>query len=340
MTAPTASPDITYYTAQQRILRTAIDQAQAAWAQLPAGTASQQAWAEDVRPAVVAAIEQAQTESAVLAPLYVARTLAAAGAVSAPLAVLVAGAWAWAWAGYATTGLPLAVLADFAYAYYRRAALLDVPPSEARMLGLRRLLRYVATETADAGRLATTAAAIVEPESAGYERIVHLPACGRCIQLAGRLYRYSTGFLRHPNCDCSMRPVTRAQWRTRRLDNTPRALVNRMSAAEQDKAFGKGDAAAIRAGSDISRVVNARRAGAVYTAGGHEYTHEAVTVRGLCEALAGQLGGVAKRRGGRYRSTGVARPTAAQLVNTASDRTQLIEQLHRFGYLRAPVKGA
>jgi hypothetical protein len=268
---------------------------------------------------------QAQADSVGLALLYVAATLAAAGAVSAPLGVLVARVWV----GYATTGLPLAALMDFAYRHYQRTLALGVAPSEARTMGLARLLRYVATETADAGRLATTAAAVFEPHVAGYERVVHLPACGRCIQLAGRLYRHSTGFLRHPNCDCTMHPVTRNQWRTGRPTNTPRALFNRMTTAQQDKAFGKDAATAIRAGADISRVVNARRHGAVSTAGGHEYTHEATTVRGV----GGQLGDLAKR-GRRYRTTGTARPTPAQLVNTARDEAELRELLHRFGYLR------
>ncbi|MFD8494257.1 hypothetical protein [Amycolatopsis sp. NPDC059657] len=327
MTAPAApGVDAAYYADQQRILRTAVNQAQAAWAQLPARGSGPRAWQDEVRPQVVAAIEQAQIDSAALAPLYVAGTLAAAGAVSAPLATLVAGAFA----GYAATGLTLPVLVDFAYTYYRRAAALDVPPSEAHALGLARLLRYVATETADAGRLASTAAAIVEPEIAGYERIVHLPACGRCIQLAGRVYRYSTGFERHPQCECGMKAITREQWRTIRRDNNPRALFDRMTPAQQDKAFGKGDAAAIRAGADISRVVNARRKGAVYTAGGHEYTHEATTVRGVGR----QLGELSKRPGSRYRTSGVVRPTAAQLVDTARDENELIDQLRRFGYLR------
>jgi hypothetical protein len=28
--------------------------------------------------------------------------------------------------------------------------------------------------------------------------------------LAGRVYRYSSGFLRHPNCDCTMIPTSLA----------------------------------------------------------------------------------------------------------------------------------
>ena len=88
-------------------------------------------------------------------------------------------------------------------------------PSEAHALGLAKLLTYVTTETAGAGRLARHTTAILEPELAGHERVVTLPAYGRCMLLAGRLYAFSTGFLRHPRCDCDMRP-----------GNTPRGLLD------------------------------------------------------------------------------------------------------------------
>jgi hypothetical protein len=156
-----------------------------------------------------------------------------------------------------------------------------------------------------------------------------LPACGRCILLAGRLYRYSTGFRRHPRCDCQMKPVTWEQWREDRPGNHPRALFNAMTPAQQNVAFGAGDADAIRAGADISRVVNTRRRNAVYVAGGHEYTREATTVRGVGR----QLGELGKQAGRRYASTRTSRPTAAQLINTAHDRDEVITQLQRFGYL-------
>jgi hypothetical protein len=322
--APSTAVDADYYRAQQRLVRVAVEQAQAAWRQLdprdPAGS-----WVQEVRPQVVTAVQEAQQESAALAPLYLAATLLAAGAVSAPLGLLVASAFV----GLAANGLLLGALMDFAFGYYRRARLADVPDTDARALGLARLLTYVSTETADTGRLALHVGAVVEPDIAGYERVVHLPACGRCILLSGRLYRYSTGFLRHPRCDCSMRPVTSEQWREGGSSRSPQALFHGMTSAQQDKAFGKGEAAAIRAGADIGRVVNARRRGQVYVAGGFEFTREATTSRGVGR----QLGELAKN-GGRYRRSQVLRPTAAQLVNAVGeDQQELIRQLRRFGYL-------
>ena len=109
-----------------------------------------------------------------------------------------------------------------------------------------------------------------------------------------------------------------------------RALFDAMTPAQQNEAFGVGAADAIRAGADISRVVNARRRNAVYVAGGHEYTREATTVRGIGR----QLGELGRQPGRRYSSARTPRPTAAQLVNTARDRDELITQLRWFGYLR------
>jgi hypothetical protein len=328
LTAPaqlSTGTEADYYRAQQRIVRAAVDQAQTAWRQLDPRDPSA-SWVEEVRPEVVTAVEEAQQESASLAPLYIAGTLLAAGAVSAPLALLAASAFV----GLAANGLVLSALMDFAFGYYRRARAADVPETEARALGLAKLLTYVSTETNDTARLAVHVGAVVEPEIAGYERVVTLPACGRCILLSGRLYRYSTGFLRHPRCDCTMRPVTSEQWREGGSSRSPQALFDGMTLAQQDKAFGKDEAAAIRAGADIGRVVNTRRRGQLYVAGGREFTREAVTSRGIGH----QLGELSKR-GGRYRRTGTLRPTAAQLVGVVGDDAdELVRQLRRFGYVR------
>lgn len=328
MTAPTPpgqDPEPEFYRAQQVTVRRATEQAQAAWADLdpadPVGS-----WTADVAPRVVAAVEQAQAEAARAAQPYVIAALLAAGAASSPLGLLVAAAFA----GWAANGLPLDRLLSFALAHWRRAVALGAPQSEARAIGLRYLLTYTATEIADAGRVAAQVAGIAELAVAGYERVVHLPACGRCVILAGRIYRYSDGFLRHPRCDCSIRPVTAKQARAARPQNTPAALFARMTRAEQNRAFGSRDAEAIRAGADMARVVNARRRGAVYVAGGHEYTREATTVRGIGR----ELGALATRPGSRIRASTIARPTAAQLVARLTDRDELLTALHRFGYLR------
>lgn len=279
-----------------------------------------------MRPAAVTAVEQGQQQAALLAAPYVAGTLQQQGAQSAPVGALLIGALA----GRSAGGLPLSMLLDYAWAYLRRALDLGVPSAGARAFGLSKLLTYTSTEIGDAGRVGVQIATALQPKLVGYVRLVHLPACGRCIQLAGRLYRYSKGFLRHPRCDCQMKPVTGTQWRKQYRGQDPQALFEEMTPTQQAKAFGVREAEAIRAGADIHRVVNARRKGALYVAGGYEYTHEAATMRGVGR----QLGQLRKQPGNRYRITGVRRPTPAQLMDATDDRDELIRQLRRFGYVR------
>lgn len=54
------------------------------------------------------------------------------------------------------------------------------------------------------------------------------------------------------------------------LRTDPRAYFESLTAAEQDRAFTKAGAEAIRAGADIAQVVNARSG--IYTAGGRQFT--------------------------------------------------------------------
>lgn len=305
-------------------MRRAADHAQAAWAQLDFADLIG-SWTDTVRPAAVAAVEQGQQQAALLAAPYVAGTLQQQGVASAPLGVLLVGALA----GRSAGGLPLSMLLDYAWAYLRRALDLGVPAAGARAFGLSKLLTYTSTEIGDAGRVGVQIVTALEPKLVGYVRLVHLPACGRCIQLAGRLYRYSSGFLRHPRCDCQMKPVTGTQWRRDYRGQDPQALFEKMTPVEQAKAFGAREAKTIRAGGDIHRVVNARRKGSLYIAGGYEYTHEASTTRGVGR----QLGQLRKQPRYRYRSSGAARPTPAQLVDAARNRSELIRQLRQFGYI-------
>ncbi|MDX2667401.1 hypothetical protein [Streptomyces stelliscabiei] len=109
---------------------------------------------------------------------------------------------------------------------------------------------------ADAGRIADMAGIIARPSYVSYVRVVHLPACARCIILAGNEYSLSEGFLRHPRCDCTIAP--------RRRDDTwellgPDELFAQMQPAQQRRAFGQAGAEAIREGGDIGQIVNARR---------------------------------------------------------------------------------
>ncbi len=89
------------------------------------------------------------------------------------------------------------------------------------------------------------------------------------------------------------------------------------------------DAEAIRAGADMSRTVDARRKNAGYAAGGH-------STSSTSPPCAVSAAGSATSRSNPATATAACAPrlTAAQLVNTARDRDELVDQLRRFGYPR------
>lgn len=150
---------------------------------------------------------------------------------------------------------------------------------ESHILGAVQADMIVRTQIADAGRVAAGVRVTATP-TVGYVRIVDLPACSRCLVLAGRWYPHSQGFLRHPRCDCTMQPATRDQADGQILDAAQ--LFEAMPEAEQDRVFGRDGAHAIRDGADIGRVVNARRGMYTASVGGRRVraTREATTRRG------------------------------------------------------------
>lgn len=174
------------------------------------------------------------------------------------------------------------------------------------------------TMVADAGRAADLVAMAARPAVTSYVRVVELPACARCILLAGREYGLSTGFARHPRCDCGMEPVTK-NYRPTPVDAGD--VYGRMSRAQRLKAFGAAAVEAIDAGADIAQVVNARRGMKSATAYGRQVqaTSEGVTRRGLA----------GKRRIGA-RSP---RLMPEAIVDLADDRDHMIRLLKQHGYL-------
>jgi hypothetical protein len=156
--------------------------------------------------------------------------------------------------------------------------------------------RLVRTLITDANRTAKTVDMGRRPALTGHVRHLNAPSCPRCAVLAGRVYRWSTGFQRHPGCDCLMVPTT--------LAAGAEHITNPNTAFERGEIHGlsKADADLIREGADISQVVNVRRKGA-----------------GLIE------GSSVIERAGRL--------TPAGIYRIASDRAEVLTLMRRFGYL-------
>lgn len=121
--------------------------------------------------------------------------------------------------------------------------------------------RLVLSLIQDASRTAAICDIATRPPVTGYVREVGGACCARCAVLAGRVYRYSTGFQRHPGCRCSMTPTTLSAGGSLTLDATAAFR------AGQVRGLSKADAQAIDMGADISQVVNVRRAQAGLTVG-------------------------------------------------------------------------
>lgn len=156
--------------------------------------------------------------------------------------------------------------------------------------------QIVASLVQDAGRAAEGVTIAARPRI-GHVRMLNPPSCARCAVLAGRVYRYSTGFLRHPGCDCVMVPtmLSNSALVQDPADLMRRGLVTGLSKADQQ---------AIRDGADFGRIVNIRR----------------------------QVAGM--RESGRVLSRS-DRPTPEAIYrDTANDRDRALALLQAAGYLR------
>lgn len=157
--------------------------------------------------------------------------------------------------------------------------------------------RLVGTLVQDAGRSAMSVATAIRPAVGGHVRYLNLPSCGRCAVLAGRVYRWSDGFQRHPLCDCQMVPTT--QERATELVPDPMVAFER----GQIRGLSQDDTRAIRDGADLGQVVNVRRRKAGLTDGGRVLTR-------------------------------AGRPTPAGIYRAANgDRDVAVDLLRRHGYI-------
>lgn len=259
---------------------------------------------------VAALVAAGQLEAARLADPYLAQLLEdaqAAGEVNAE-----------ALAGVASDGRDLVELLMYPLwtclrALARGASLLVSLASGEALLDL-----LARTMVADAGRAADLVAMAARPAVTSYVRVVELPACARCIILAGREYGLSTGFQRHPRCDCTMEPVTK-NYRPDPVD--AKDVFDSMSPAQRRKVFGEAGTKAIEAGADVAQVVNARRGMTTATRYGRPVlaTTEGQTKRGLTRSR---------------RRNGAPRLMPEEILRIAGDdREEAIRLLTRNGYI-------
>lgn len=228
-----------------------------------------------------------------------------------------------------------------------------------------KLAMYTHTTVADAGRLAVTTGMAARPHISGYYRRLRLPSCARCAILAGKFYRYNTGFRRHPKCDCTHEPVEDS-------DDSLEFDARDAILSGQVHGISRKVLESIRLGADPSQVINA--GSGMYMAGGRRFTTAGTTRRGVAGAriiardveralgrdVAGETfrnftfdryeaGRYAElfRRGktytrltktGRvqnyaYQYAQTPRPTPELIVASASSRDEAIRLLTNYGYI-------
>lgn len=161
------------------------------------------------------------------------------------------------------------------------------------------------TQVADAGRETIAADIGNHPKVTGYVRMLNPPSCSRCVVLAGKWYRWNTGFARHNRCDCVHIPSTENRAGDFRTD--PYAYFRSLTEAGQEQVFGRSEARAIRDGGDIFRVVNVQQRG---------------------------LAAVTSRQARRYGAP--TRLTVDDIYRTAGTRANALTMLQQHGYITGP----
>lgn len=145
--------------------------------------------------------------------------------------------------------------------------------------------RIVSSLVADSGRSAMGVFTTSRSDQYGHVRQLTPPSCSRCAILAGRFYRWSEGFQRHPHCDCVMVPGARGTAPT----YDPYRAYDRGEITD----LTKSQAQAIADGADINQVVNASRGLQTVNFAGRrvQVTTEGTTSRGIAFSRLSQRGG-------------------------------------------------
>jgi hypothetical protein len=276
-----------HYAYQQQVTDAAVRAAEIAWAKVllsdPLGS-----WRR-VAPGLLALVTAAQVAAARDADPYLAAVLAEQGETDDPAGEIAPGTFA----GVAADGRPLDTLLSIPAQALSDALAGGMTREQALASQGDRLRMLVETTVQDTGRSATEAGIAARPRVGGHVRMLTPPSCSRCVILAGRWYRWSSDFKRHPRCDCRMIPASEDV--AKDLTTDPREYFKSLpTAAEldaehpnltvkmrreaglfsQEDVFTNAGAESIRLGADINQIVNARRGALGLTPAGARITRE------------------------------------------------------------------
>lgn len=211
-----------------------------------------------------------------------------------------------AWGGWTNLGMPLDSLLRVSIEKVGAsdAATFDAAKSE----GLD-FLKRVAREQVGAASRGAEQVAVASRPGLGYTRMVNPPCCADCAILAGKFFRWNTGFQRHPGCDCYHVPIAGGEVPEGYVDDIELDQITDLSDAERR---------ALDEGADIYQVINARRG-----AKGH-LTTEGATGYGM----AGKL----KLGADRRQLTPMRRLTVDAIYAKGGSREAILKRLEENGY--------
>lgn len=314
------------YTQAQLISRAVVQAVQGLWRDVPADRILS-AMQGETGAQILRAVMAGQLSAAQGAQLFVGASMAAQGAAAAPLGTVNPSGLV----GIASDARPLASLLYLPSITTAQSLAAGESAEMAALRGLTQMSMMVSTQIADTARAANSVAMAAHPRCVSYVRVVKLPACARCIILAGRQYSYSTGFKRHPKCDCGMQPMTDDEWKA---SKSPEDLFREMSPEEQHRRLGEAGVKALQAGADLGQIINARRGMATATTGrgAKAVTTEGITKRGLgAQAMRAEF---EKVQGKRYERAKEARLMPETIFKLAGEsREHQIAMLKKHGYI-------
>lgn len=309
-----------FYRAQQQLGLMTVAATRREWARM--GDDFDQSWVT-VGPRIKLLATSAQLGAARQGEIYVPKVLAETRQ-SAPAEGNVNAA---AFAGIASDGRELDGLLYGAVTTAKTAVGQGKSPQQALATGSDWLGMLAQSIVADAGRMATSVGMAARPRVTGYIRMLGGSGCSRCAVLAGKWFRWNTGFLRHPRCHCVHVPAAESRagdWRTDPVAAIRAGKVTGLSEA-QTKAI-------LDHGADVSQVINATRGMDYARVFGRQMqiTREGITVRGVAGK---RLGAIHKAAGRRFRESAVFRLTPESIYAIGGGRANTIRLLREHGYL-------
>ncbi|MGP7812416.1 hypothetical protein [Glutamicibacter soli] len=300
---------VSQYKASQRLQSQAALAARRAWGQVQASSISE-SWEAILRSSgLIASVSAGQLANATAGASYSADALAQQGLYEPPEAFVNPAGFA----GVAADGRTLEGLLYSTAPYVKTLIGGGMDVSTAMGAGAKHVQMLAKTTVADAGRGAA-GVDIASRRGVGYVRMLNPPSCSRCSVLAGKFYRWNTGFRRHPGCDCVHVASTDkavSGGKSEGLIHDPYEYFHGLSEAEQNKLYTKAGAQAIRDGADLFQVVNSRRG---MKPGG------LVTTEGT------------SRRGNFGRANG-PRLTPEAIYQKNLSRAETLKELERYGYI-------